>query len=79
MGIGSRLAAAGRFHHFLASGTKALLETKVLPRKPVFEQEGTCLDPPRRMICRLNLIQDHSTTTTELGWLLFHRISSFIA
>lgn len=60
------------FNHFSAPGTKALLEIKVVPRESVFEQEGPCLDPRRRMISRLDLIENLSTTTTEMGRLLFH-------
>lgn len=71
--IRSRLAAVvGRFNQFLTSRTKALLENKVVPGKPVFDQERPCLHPRRRMIGRLYLIQNLSATTAKFGWLSFH-------
>jgi hypothetical protein len=65
-------SSCGRFNHFLAARTKALLEIKVLPCEPVFDQKGACLDPRRRMMCRLYLIEDLPATITELDRLLFH-------
>jgi hypothetical protein len=69
-------SSCGRFNHFPATGTKALLEIKVVPCEPVFDQEGACLDPRRRIRGRLNLIEDLSATITELDRLLFHLLQT---
>lgn len=62
----------GRLNQSPAAGTKTLQKCEIVPREPIFDQEGTCLDPLRRTRHRLNLIQDLSATVTKLDRLLVH-------